>query len=76
MRLLGSHCRWSNYFPEEKLAFDKVNESTRFDGARYEAAVPSKHERPELPPNRQRSTLAQSIRGLCKMRSWHRLTNQ
>ena len=33
--------------PEEKLAFDKVNESIRFDG------VPWKHERSELPPNRQ-----------------------
>ena len=39
--------------PEEKLAFDKVNESIRFDGERYEVAVPWKHERPELPPNRQ-----------------------
>ena len=38
---------------EEKLAFDKVNESFRFDGERYEVAVPWKHERPELPPNRQ-----------------------
>ena len=36
--------------PEEKLAFDKVNESIRFDGERYEVAVPWKHERPELPP--------------------------
>ena len=39
--------------PEEKLAFDKVNESIRFDGERYEVAVPWKHERPELPSNRQ-----------------------
>ena len=39
--------------PEEKLAFDKVNESISFDGERYEVAVPWKHERPELPPNRQ-----------------------
>ena len=39
--------------PEEKLAFDKVNNSIRFDGERYEVAVPWKHERPELPPNRQ-----------------------
>ena len=37
--------------PEEKLAFDKVNGSIRFDGERYETAVPWKHERPELPPN-------------------------
>ena len=37
--------------PEEKLTFDKVNESIRFDGERYETAVPWKHERPELPPN-------------------------
>ena len=39
--------------PEEKLAFDEVNESIRFDGERYEVAVPWKHERPELPSNRQ-----------------------
>ena len=39
--------------PEEKLAFDKVNESIRFDGERYEVALPWKHERPELPSNRQ-----------------------
>ena len=38
-------------FPKEKLAFDKVNESIRFDGERYEVAVPWKYERPELPPN-------------------------
>ena len=37
--------------PEEKLAFDKVNESITFDGERYETAVPWKHERPELQPN-------------------------
>ena len=39
--------------PEEKLDFDKVNQSIRFDVGRYEVAVPWKHERPELPPNRQ-----------------------
>ena len=39
--------------PEEKLACDKVNESIRFDGERYYVALPWKHERPELPPNRQ-----------------------
>ena len=39
--------------PEEKLAFDEVNESIGFDGKRYEVAVPWKHERLELPPNRQ-----------------------
>ena len=39
--------------PEKKLAFDKVNESIRFDGERYEVVVPWKCERPELPPNRQ-----------------------
>ena len=39
--------------PEEKLAFDKVNKTIRFDGERYEVAVPWKHERPELLPNRQ-----------------------
>ena len=38
-------------FPKEKLAFDKVNESIRFDGERYEVAVPWKYERTELPPN-------------------------
>ena len=38
-------------FPKEKLAFDKVNESIRFDGERYEVAVPWKYERRELPPN-------------------------
>ena len=40
-------------FPKKKLAFDKVNESVRFDGERYDVAVPWKHERPELPPNWQ-----------------------
>ena len=39
--------------PDDKLAFDKVNESIRFNGERYGVAVPWKHERPELPPNRQ-----------------------
>ena len=39
--------------PEEKVAFDKVNESIRFDGERYEVAVPWKHERSKLLPNRQ-----------------------
>ena len=34
--------------PEEKLAFDKVNESIRFNDERYEVAVPWKHERPEF----------------------------
>ena len=29
------------------------DKSIRFDGERYEVAVPWKHERPELPPNRQ-----------------------
>ena len=49
LRLLGSHRRWSNHFPpDEKLAFDKVNESVRFDGEGYGVAVPWKHERPEL----------------------------
>ena len=37
--------------PEENAAFYKVNGSIRFDGERYETAVPWKHERPELPPN-------------------------
>ena len=32
--------------PEEKLAFDKVNESIGIVGERYENAVPWKHERP------------------------------
>ena len=39
--------------PEEKLSFDKVNETIRFDGERYKVAVPWKCERPELLPNRQ-----------------------
>ena len=30
-----------------------MNESIRFVGERYENAVPWKHERPQLPPNRQ-----------------------
>ena len=30
-----------------------MNESIRFDGGRYEVAVPWKHKRPELPSNRQ-----------------------
>ena len=34
--------------PKEKIAFDKVNESIRFDGERYEVDVPWKHERPEF----------------------------
>ena len=38
--------------PKEKLAFEKVNESIKFDGERYEVSVPWKHKRPELPPNR------------------------
>ena len=34
--------------PKEKIAFDKVNESIRFDAERYEVDVPWKHERPEF----------------------------
>ena len=34
--------------PKEKIAFDKVNESIRFDTERYEVDVPWKHERPEF----------------------------
>ena len=34
--------------PKEKIAFDKVNESIRFGGERYEVDVPWKHERSEF----------------------------
>ena len=38
--------------PEKKLAFDKVNKTIRFDGERYEVAVPNwKHERPGVSSN-------------------------
>ena len=37
----------------ERLAVNKVNETLRFNGKRYEVAVPWKHDRPDLPPNRQ-----------------------
>ena len=63
--------------PEEKLAFDKVNESIRFVGERYENAVPWKHERPQLPLNRQMlEKRLLTVKKKLKMRSWRGLTNQ
>ena len=38
--------------PEEKVALQKVSESFKFDGERYEVAVPWRKERPSLPENR------------------------
>ena len=38
--------------PEEKLAWRKVSESIKFNGERYEVAVPWRNERPSLPENR------------------------
>jgi len=39
--------------PDERLAVNEVNETLRFNGERYEVAVPWKHDRPYLPSNRQ-----------------------
>lgn len=39
--------------PDEGLAVNKVNESMRFIGERYEVAVPWKQDRPQLQSNRQ-----------------------
>lgn len=39
--------------PEDRLAGNKVNESMRFTGERYEVAVPWKHDRLHLKSNRQ-----------------------
>lgn len=39
--------------PLEKIARKKVEESLTYNGARYEVAVPWKHERPNLPNNRE-----------------------
>ena len=39
--------------PDERLAVNKVNETLRFNGERYEVAVPWKDDRPHLPSNRQ-----------------------
>ena len=38
--------------PSEKLAWEKARNSLRFDGTRYEIAVPWKNCRPQLPSNR------------------------
>ena len=38
--------------PSEKLAWEKVRNSLRFDGTHYEIAVPWKNCRPQLPNNR------------------------
>ena len=38
--------------PSEKLAWEKARNSLRFDGTRYEIAVPWKNCRPQLPNNR------------------------
>lgn len=38
---------------EEKIAFNRVSESIRLDGERFEVALTWKHERPELQRNRQ-----------------------
>ncbi|KAL9987286.1 hypothetical protein ACROYT_G001568 [Oculina patagonica] len=37
--------------PEDKLAWDKVNKSLKFNGQHYEVAVPWREERPQLPDN-------------------------
>jgi len=37
--------------PEDKLAWDKVNKSLKFNGQHYEVAVPWRDERPQLPNN-------------------------
>ena len=39
--------------PLEKVARKKVEQSLTYNGDRYEVAVPWKHERPDLPNNRQ-----------------------
>ena len=39
--------------PDQRLAVNKVTETLRFNGERYEVAVPWKHDRPLLPSNRQ-----------------------
>ena len=39
--------------PLERIARKKVEQSLTYDGARYEVAVPWKHERPNLPNNRE-----------------------
>ncbi|XP_068692778.1 uncharacterized protein [Montipora foliosa] len=39
--------------PLEKIARKMVKQSLTYDGARYEVAVPWKHERPNLPNNRE-----------------------
>ena len=39
--------------PDERLAVNKVKETMRFTGERYEVAVPWKHDRPNLESNRQ-----------------------
>ena len=39
--------------PDERLAVNKVNETLRFNGERYEVAVPWKNDRPHLSSNRQ-----------------------
>ena len=37
--------------PEDKLAWNKVSKSLKFDGEHYEVAVPWREERPQLPNN-------------------------
>ena len=37
--------------PEDKLAWDKVNKSLKFNGQHYEVAVPWRDERPQQPNN-------------------------
>ena len=39
--------------PDERLAVNKVNETLRFNGERYEVAVSWKNDRPQLPSNCQ-----------------------
>ena len=39
--------------PDDRLAINKVNETLRFNGERYEVAMPWKHDRPHLPSNQQ-----------------------
>ena len=43
--------RESTMTPEEKVAWEKVSTSLKFDGKHYEVAVPWKEDRPNLPDN-------------------------
>ena len=43
--------RQQHLTPEDKWAWEKVNNSLKFDGQHYEVAVPWRDERPQLPNN-------------------------